>query len=102
MSARAMDITLLERTYKVSCPQGQEVALQQAADVLNQKLLQTKAQSKLTNPEQVAVMTALNLCHEWMQQEREQQQKVAALEDKLKLLQDTLEQVMAEQRPGRK
>lgn len=42
MSARAMDITLMERSYRVSCPAGQEVALQQAADKLNERLKETK------------------------------------------------------------
>lgn len=58
--------------------------------------------TKLTNPEQIAVMTSLNLCHEWMQQESEQTKRIRALEEKITLLQETLEQVMAEQRPGRK
>ncbi|MEX1220921.1 cell division protein ZapA [Pseudidiomarina planktonica] len=102
MSARAMDITLMERSYRVSCPAGQEVALQQAADKLNERLQQTKTVTKLTNPEQIAVMTSLNLCHEWMQQESEQTKRIKALEEKISLLQETLEQVMAEQRPGRK
>lgn len=102
MSARAMDITLMERSYRVSCPAGQEVALQQAADKLNERLKETKKVTKLTNPEQIAVMTSLNLCHEWMQQESEQTKRIRALEEKITLLQETLEQVMAEQRPGRK
>jgi len=102
MTARAMDITLMERNYRVSCPNGQEVALQQAADKLNEKLAQTRAVTKLSNPEQIAVMTALNLCHEWMQHEVEQSKRIAVLEEKISLLQETLEQVMAEQRPGRK
>jgi len=102
MSARAMDITLMERSYRISCPAGQEVALQQAADKLNQKLAETKTQTKLTNPEQIAVMTSLNLCHEWMQQESEQNKRIQVLEEKISLLQETLEQVMADQRPSRK
>lgn len=101
MSTRAMDITLMERNYRVSCPAGQEVALQQAADRLNQKLDDTRSATKLTNAEQIAVMTALNICHEWMQQETTQNKRIQVLEEKITLLQETLEQVMAEQRPGR-
>lgn|SRR5690554_257768 len=101
MSQRTMDIRLMERNYKVNCPAGQEVALQQAADRLNSKLETIRTATKLSNPEQIAVMAALNFCHEFAQQEKVQQQRIADLEEKLKLLQETLEQVMAEQRPGR-
>ncbi|WP_232507013.1 cell division protein ZapA [Idiomarina piscisalsi] len=64
MAAKTMDIKLLERNYKVACPVGQESALQQAADALNRRLEETKERTQLTNVEQIAVMTALNLCHD--------------------------------------
>jgi cell division protein ZapA len=101
MSQRTMDIKLMERTYKVNCPPGQEVALQRAADKLSQKLEQIRSATRLTNPEQIAVMGALNLCHEASQVELQQQQRITDLESKIKLLQETLEQVMEEQRPRR-
>ena len=101
MSQRTLDIRLMERNYKVNCPAGQEIALQQAADRLNTKLETIRGMTKLSNPEQIAVMAALNLCHEFAQQEKQQQQRIADLEEKLQLLQATLEQAMADQRPGR-
>lgn len=101
MAAKTMDIKLLERNYKVACPVGQESALQQAADALSQKLEKTKEQTQLTNVEQIAVMTALNLCHEWIQEQNEQAAKTAKLEEKIQLLQATIEQAMSEQRSQR-
>mgnify|MGYP001049923870 FL=1 len=96
-----MDIKLLERNYKVACPVGQESALQQAADTLNERLMETKERTQLTNVEQIAVMTALNLCHEWIQDQNEQSAKTAKLEEKIQLLQATIEQAMSEQRSQR-
>ncbi|KTG29853.1 hypothetical protein AWR38_26500 [Idiomarina sp. WRN-38] len=101
MAAKTMDIKLLERNYKVACPVGQESALQQAADALNQRLQETKENTQLTNVEQIAVMTALNLCHEWIQDQNEQSAKTAKLEEKIQLLQATIEQAMSEQRSQR-
>ena len=102
MSQRTMDIKLMDRHYKVNCPQGQEVALQQAADKLNQRLEQIKQATKLSHPEQIAVMAALNLSHESALLEQQQQARLRELEEKIKLLQETLEQVTTEQRPGRR
>jgi len=101
MTAKTMDIKLLERNYKVACPIGQESALQQAADALNERLEETKERTQLTNVEQLAVMTALNLCHEWIQDQNEQSAKTAKLEEKIQLLQATIEQAMSEQRSQR-
>ncbi|ATZ73670.1 cell division protein ZapA [Idiomarina sp. X4] len=101
MAAKTMDIKLLERNYKVACPVGQESALQQAADALNRRLEETKERTQLTNVEQIAVMTALNLCHEWIQDQNEQSAKTAKLEEKIQLLQATIEQAMSEQRSQR-
>ena len=101
MAAKTMDIKLLERNYKVACPVGQESALQQAADALNERLEETKERTQLTNVEQIAVMTALNLCHEWIQDQNEQSAKTAKLEEKIQLLQATIEQAMSEQRSQR-
>jgi cell division protein ZapA len=101
MAAKTMDIKLLERNYKVACPVGQESALQQAADALNQRLEETKENTQLTNVEQIAVMTALNLCHEWIQDQNEQSAKTAKLEEKIQLLQATIEHAMSEQRSQR-
>lgn len=101
MTAKTMDIKLLERNYKVACPIGQESALQQAADALNERLEETKERTQLTNVEQIAVMTALNLCHEWVQDQNEQSAKTAKLEEKIQLLQATIEQAMSEQRSQR-
>jgi cell division protein ZapA len=101
MAAKTMDIKLLERNYKVACPVGQESALQQAAETLNERLIETKERTQLTNVEQIAVMTALNLCHEWIQDQNEQSAKTAKLEEKIQLLQATIEQAMSEQRSQR-
>ena len=101
MTAKTMDIKLLERNYKVACPIGQESALQHAADALNKRLEETKERTQLTNVEQIAVMTALNLCHEWIQDQNEQSARTAKLEEKIQLLQATIEQAMSEQRSQR-
>ncbi|MCC5854582.1 MAG: cell division protein ZapA [Idiomarina sp.] len=96
MSGQIVDITLLERNYRVMCPDGQESALREAARQLDERLNETRAATKLTNIEQIAVMTALNLCHEWMQEKSEQAEKMAALEDKVSLLQATIEKAIGD------
>ncbi|HLV48197.1 MAG TPA: cell division protein ZapA [Aliidiomarina sp.] len=96
MSGQVVDINLLERNYRVMCPDGQESALREAARQLDERLNETRSATKLTNIEQIAVMTALNLCHEWMQEKAEQTEKMAALEDKVNLLQATIKKAIGD------
>lgn len=101
MAGQMVDINLLDRNYRVNCPEGQESELQQAADSLDERLRDTKERTRLTNVEQIAVMTALNLCHEWIKDQNEQATRTAKLEEKIQLLQATIEQAMSEQRSQR-
>ncbi|CUS48359.1 MAG: cell division protein ZapA [Idiomarinaceae bacterium HL-53] len=96
MSGQIVDINLLERNYRVLCPEGQESALKEAARQLDERLTETRSATKLTNVEQIAVMTALNLCHEWMQERSQQAEKMAAMEDKISLLQATIKKAIGE------
>lgn len=96
MSGQIVEINLLERNYRVMCPDGQESALREAARQLDERLNETRSATKLTNIEQIAVMTALNLCHEWMQERAEQSEKMSTLEDKISLLQATIKKAIGD------
>jgi len=94
MSGNVVDIKVLERSYRVMCPAGQEGALRDAAEQLDQRMKDTRETTKLTNMEQIAIMAALNLCHEWIQERATEARKINALEDKVSLLQATIEKAI--------
>jgi len=96
MSGQPMDIKLLDRNYRVMCPDGQESALREAARQLDLRLNETKGSTNLSSVEQIAVMTALNLCHEWIRERQKQGEYTAVLEDKIRLLQGTIEKAMGD------
>ena len=64
MSNQAVNIHLLGRPLKVSCPVGQEAALQQAVTELDQRLKNLSDRTKINNLEQLLIFTSLNLCNE--------------------------------------
>lgn len=70
MSIEAVEIVILGRPYKVSCPLGQQDALRQAADQLSDKLIELRQRSKVSSNEQLAIMAALNFCHELCLEDR--------------------------------
>ena len=59
-----LTVTILEREYRVACPQGQEAKLEQAAAALDRKMKEIRTTGKVFGIERIAVMAALNLTRE--------------------------------------
>ncbi|WP_108125762.1 cell division protein ZapA [Saccharospirillum mangrovi] len=59
-----LTVTILEREYRVACPPGQEVKLEQAAASLDRKMKEIRTTGKVFGIERIAVMAALNLTRE--------------------------------------
>jgi cell division protein ZapA len=63
-AAQTLDVTLLGRSYRVACPEGEREALLQAVAYLEGKMSDIKASGKVAGTERIAVMAALNVAHE--------------------------------------
>lgn len=61
-----LDITLLGRDYRVSCPPDEREALLKAASYVDEKMREIGAKTH-SGGEKLAVMTALNIAHELLQ-----------------------------------
>ncbi len=62
----ALTISLLGREFRVACPDGEEKQLLASADYLNRKLKEVRDTGKVVGNERIAIMTALNIAHEFM------------------------------------
>ncbi len=64
-------ITIDGKSYEVNCPQDQVEALHEAADQLNKTIKDFRKSHGNAKPlEHLAVITALNLTHEKLEQEK--------------------------------
>jgi cell division protein ZapA len=95
MAQRTVEISIVDRKLKVACPHGQETALLSAARELTGRLDKANKAKTVSTPEQMLLMTALNLANDLLLT----QQKLAAQElenkDKIALLQSTIEHALA-------
>ncbi|MCY4427287.1 MAG: cell division protein ZapA [Halieaceae bacterium] len=57
-------VNILGREYQVACPAEQEPELTAAASYLDRQMLNIRDQGKVVGLERIAVMAALNVCHE--------------------------------------
>ncbi len=65
--ARALDVTIMGRSYKVTCPDEEREALLQAVGYLDQKMGEIKSSGRVAGVERIAVMAALNIAHEMLE-----------------------------------
>lgn len=63
-----ISVKILDKDFQVACPEGQEDALMRSAKHLDQQMRQIRAGGKVIGLERIAVMAALNLSHELLQQ----------------------------------
>ncbi|MHA7878852.1 MAG: cell division protein ZapA [Saccharospirillum sp.] len=61
---QTLTVTILEREYRVACPEGQEAKLEEAARSLDRKMKEIRRTGKVFGIERIAVMAALNLTRE--------------------------------------
>ncbi|AIN47570.1 cell division protein ZapA [Candidatus Palibaumannia cicadellinicola] len=97
MSAQPVEINILNRTLRVSCPIEQQEALNQAAGDLNKRLQELKVKTKVTNTEQLVFIAALNVCHELTQEKLKRSNYKTKIEKRMLLLQQTIEQALMKQ-----
>jgi cell division protein ZapA len=64
--AKTIDISLLGRSYKVACEDGEREALMEAVAYLDGKMGEIKKAGKVSGTDRVAVMAALNIAHEFL------------------------------------
>ncbi|AWK43234.1 cell division protein ZapA [Photorhabdus laumondii] len=97
MSAQPVDIQIFGRSLRVNCPSEQKEALLAAAVELEQRLDDLKERTRVTNTEQLIFIVALNICHELAQEKVKTRDYAYNMEQKIKMLQQTIEQALVEQ-----
>ena len=65
-SPKTIDISILGRSYKIACEDGQRDALLEAVAYLDGKMGDIKKTGKVNGTDRIAVMAALNIAHEFL------------------------------------
>ncbi|MCL4108394.1 UNVERIFIED_CONTAM: hypothetical protein GTU68_065422 [Idotea baltica] len=57
-------VRILEKEYKISCPQGEHESLLISAKNVNENMLKVRKSGKALSADRVAVMAAINIAHD--------------------------------------
>ena len=86
-----VNITILGRDYQIACPPEDEEALRKSARYLDTQMDLVKSRGSTLAFEKVAVMAALNICHELLQKSQHATDSEHNSLDQIKTLQDKIE-----------
>lgn len=92
-----LDVKIMDRSFKVSCPPGERESLLQAVDLVDSRMREIKAAGKLTGGERVAVMAALNIAHELLSTRLPGGCDIGEVKRRIGGMKASIEQAMAEQ-----
>jgi cell division protein ZapA len=62
--ARAIEVSILDRSFRIACSEEEEPGLRQAVEYVDRKMREIRDASKTAGHERIAVMAALNIAHE--------------------------------------
>lgn len=74
MSTETVFVKILDKDYQVACPREERAALQESAELLDERMRAIKRSGSIIGLERIAVMAALNLSHELLQAKRQPEQ----------------------------
>lgn len=62
--AEPLTVKIMDKEYRIACPEEEKDNLKASADLLNEKLNEIKQQGSVIGTERIAIMAALNMSHE--------------------------------------
>ena len=65
-AAKTIEVSILGRSYKIACKEGEREALLEAVAYLDGKMGEIKNSGKVNGIDRIAVMAALNIAHEFL------------------------------------
>ncbi len=92
MARKSVPVTveIQDKEYRIGCPKGEEEALISTARYVDQKMQEVRSAGKVIGSDRIAVMAALNIAHELIQQSKESEYddgsilKVRAMQERIK------------------
>ena len=94
---KTMDISIMGRSYRVTCADDEREALLAAVAYVDKKMSEIKASSKVAGTERLAVMAALNIANELLSIKLGSGFDIAELKRRMNSVQSKLDQALSQQ-----
>jgi len=88
-------VTILEKEYNINCPESERDALMHSVNLLNKKINEVRGTGKVVGGERIAIMAALNLSHELLENPRSQEPEDSEICQRVQKVNDKIEAALA-------
>ena len=96
--AQPINVSILDKDYKVACPAGEQSALLESARFLDNKMREVRDSGNILGSERIAVITALNMANELLRTSNLDKEIGPELPPRLKDLESKISRVLEEAR----
>lgn len=84
-------VHILDKEYRILCEDGEQNDLLASARFLDQKMREIRSSGKVIGTDRIAVMSALNIAHELLQQQQSKTQTSDSATTRIRGLQKKIE-----------
>jgi cell division protein ZapA len=96
--AQPINVSILDKDYKVACPAGEQSALLESARFLDGKMREVRDSGNIMGSERIAVITALNMANDLLRTSNLDKEVGAELPPRLKDLESKISRVLEQAR----
>ena len=89
-----VSVRIMEKEYVVACPYEERSALLDAAEFLNSRMREIRDSGKVVGLDRIAVMTALNLAHEFLRVKDQESRIDSGVGGRVRALRERVESVL--------
>jgi len=93
-----INISILDKDYKVACPPGEQSALLESAKFLDTKMREVRDSGNIVGSERIAVITALNMANDLLKSSLVDKELGQELPPRLKDLESKISRVLEQAR----
>jgi cell division protein ZapA len=95
---KPVTVNLLGKEYRVACPPEEREGLLQSAAYLDEKMREIRDRGRTTGSDNIAIMAALNITHDLMQKQGQNEKADSSFSAKVKNLQSKIEAALTSAR----
>jgi cell division protein ZapA len=95
--ANALDVQILDREFRVACPDDEKAELLEAVGYLDKKMREIRDAGKIASTERIAIMAALNIAHELLTTKLGGSFDMGDYKRRMQSMQSTIDEALADQ-----
>jgi cell division protein ZapA len=88
-------VYILDREYRIACPEDEHSALLASADLLNARMKQIRDKGKVIGADRIAIMAALNLTHELLSEKSSREVFSQSITSRLRAMEERINTTLA-------